>query len=173
MRRYLLLWATNWANDDNNAKKLNANHSSLYKGQSEETLANVAPYLFTLEKDSYFENWFISNGWGNSCGVIVSSSANFEECLKHFRKFLIVKTEEGTEMYFHFYDPSVLKIFLPSCDKNQILEFFGPIESFICEGDTKEEAIRFWQENGELKQEILPVEKVFGNITTLTTVTPS
>ena len=76
-------------------------------------------------------------------------------------------------MYFHFYDPSVLKIFLPSCDKNQILEFFGPIESFICEGDTKEEAIRFWQENGELKQEILPVEKVFGNITTLTTVTPS
>ena len=143
------------------AKKLNPAYQSLYKGIAQEDLSEVSPYLFTLSDNSGFCEWYLEKGWGKSWGVIILSGSSFEDIYKHFRKFLMVKTEDGKELYFRFYDPRVLKIFLPTCDEKQILEFFGPVESFIVEGETKEEAIRFWQQNGILKQENLPVEKIF------------
>ncbi len=146
------------------AKNINAIFDSLYRGRSEEELGDVAPYLFSFINHQEFASWIFENGWGNSWGVIVQTKIDFEGCWKHFRKYLLVKTEDSQELYFRFYDPRVLKIFLPTCDEKQIKEFFGPVESFIVEGDTKEEAIRFWHQNGVLKQEILPVEKIFGNV---------
>jgi len=147
------------------AKELNKKHISLYKGSVDEDLADVGPYLFTFDKQSEFGNWCVSNGWGEAWGVILVTSADIEICVRYFKSILMVKTEEGQELYFRFYDPRVLKIFLPTCDKKQIIEFFGPIESFIVEGDTKEEAIRLWQQNGILNQEVLPFGVVFGNLT--------
>jgi hypothetical protein len=162
--RYIILDGARLEESIEEAKMINSNYDSLYQGDSKENLSAVAPYVFILANDLSFENWYLKNGWGNDCGIVFESAYKSVEIKNHLRKFLIVKTEDNQELYFRFYDPRVLKIFLPTCDKSQILEFFGPIESFICEGDTKEEAIRFWQENGELKQEVLPVEKIFGNI---------
>ena len=64
---------------------------------------------------------------------------------------MLVKTEDGEELYFRFYDPRVLRIFLPTCDESQIRELFGPIEYFLMEDEDPEHAIRFWHENGILK----------------------
>jgi hypothetical protein len=116
-------------------------------------LEGVAPYLFSLEEE--LKDWYEENGWGQAWGMVVIPSGDFEECRRHFRKFLKVKTEDGKELYFRFYDPRVLKIFLPTCDRSQLLEFFGPVKYFIVEGDKKEETIQFWQENGQLKQQKL------------------
>lgn len=155
--RFILLDAARLEHHMEKAKELNPNHSSLYKGRSEEYLADVAPYLFTVS-DTRFFDWYIEFGWGNAWGVVVLAYAAFEETYRHFRKFLIVDTEDGQRLYFRFYDPRVLKTFLLSCNRGQVIEFFGPIESFIVEGDTKEEAVRFWQQNGDLKHEVMPVE---------------
>jgi hypothetical protein len=54
---------------------------------------------------------------------------------KHLRKFLIVQSEEGKEMYFRYYDPRVLRVFLPTCEPAQLKEFFGPIEAFLAENE--------------------------------------
>lgn len=159
---YILLDAAKMQYSFFEARKLNSSFDSLYIGNKEEEINDVAPHLFTFSENQKFSTWFFENGWGSSWGIIFSSHWNFEECRRHFRKFLLVKTELGQQLYFRFYDPRVLKVFLPTCDKDQILEFFGPIESFIVEGETKEKALRFWQANGELKQEVLPVEEVFG-----------
>ncbi len=53
-------------------------------------------------------------------------------------------------MYFRFYDPRVLRIFLPTCDRSQILEFFGPVKIFICEDEDPEHILLFSHQNGEL-----------------------
>lgn len=159
---YILLDSARLENQIDHAKKLNKEHQCLYKGQSEEDLAAVAPYLFSYESETEFAKWFTEKCWGDACGVLLSSKFPFEEVHKHFRKFLLVKTEEGEELYFRFYDPRVLRIFLPTCDKEQVLDFFGPIEYFITEGETKEEAIVFRQKNGELIVEKIPASKVFG-----------
>ena len=167
MLNYVLLDAARLVQNLQKAKQINTSFDCLYIGYSTTELNDVAPYLFTFPGNNEFTSWIYEKGWGDSWGIIVQTTIRFEECWKHFRKFLLVKTEDGEELYFRFYDPRVLKIFLPTCDKDQILEFFGPIESFIVEGDIKEEAIRFWQQNGILKQEILPVEKVFGKFATI------
>jgi hypothetical protein len=144
----------------NTAKALNPNFDSLYRGQSEETLSSVAPYIFQGERGQEFEKWYFDNGWGDSWGVLVFSNEDMKALHKHFRKFLMVKTEEGEELYFRFYDPRVLRIFLPTCDKDQLREFFGPVECYICEDEDPGLGIVFSFQDGVLKQERITREMV-------------
>jgi hypothetical protein len=145
------------------AWNLNPVHDSLFRGKSEENLRMVAPYIFSVEKNEAFKEWYLAEGWGHSWGVLVGADGSMKELHHHFRKFLLVKTEDRKELYFRFYDPRVLKSFLPTCDAPQILEFFGPVKYFIVEGDTKKEAVRFWQENGLLKQLTVSVDEIFSS----------
>jgi hypothetical protein len=46
-----------------------------------------------------------------------------------------VKTEDGEELYFRFYDPRILRIFLPECTAEEAVEFFGPIQAFWVEAE--------------------------------------
>ena len=48
------------------------------------------------------------------------------------RHFLMIELE-GEEVYFRFYDPRVLRGFLPNCTPGEIREFFGPIREFLME----------------------------------------
>jgi hypothetical protein len=134
---------------------------SLYLlNEENDYLKEVAPYIFT--SDEGLSEWYHEKGWGDAWGVIIVANIGFDECRKHFRKFLKVQIEGGQEqLYFRFYDPRVLKDFLPTCDQKQILEFFGPVKYFIVEGNTRDEAIRFWQENGLLKQLTVSANEIF------------
>jgi hypothetical protein len=38
-------------------------------------------------------------------------------------------------MYFRFYDPRVLRSFLPTCTEPECAEFFGPIGRFVMEAE--------------------------------------
>ncbi|HWK03327.1 MAG TPA: DUF4123 domain-containing protein [Puia sp.] len=153
LNQYIILDGARMLKDLAVAKTINNKYQSLYKGKIEEYLQQVAPYLFVCDPQSDFAKWVADNSLGRSWGVYVLAEEDFEGLYKHFRKFLLIKTEENEQLYFRFYDPRVLKIFLPSCDKEQTLEFFGPVKYFITEGDTGQEAVRYWQENGILKQE--------------------
>lgn len=135
------------------ARQLGTVHDSLYRGGKEAKLSAVAPYIFQMQPGKPFANWFLKNSWGNSWGVMMKSSWPIYELHKHFRKFLLVPTEEGKQLYFRFYDPRVLRIFLPTCNAAQLAEFFGRgIEYFIVEDEDPAFALRFRFENGVLKQ---------------------
>ena len=142
--------------------EFNTTSRSLYKGRSEEDLADVAPYLFTFPKRSEFESWYIENGWGNAWGVLVQANEEFEILYKHFRKFLLVKTEDEQELYFRFYDPRVLRIFLPTCDISQLKEFFGPVDYYICEDEDPAFGLLFSIKNNALDTQRITKEEVFG-----------
>ena len=64
-------------------------------------------------------------------------------------------------MYFRFYDPRVLRIFLPTCDAAQLKEFFGPVAHFICEDEDPAFGLVFSLEQGKLKTEKVPVKELF------------
>jgi hypothetical protein len=64
---------------------------------------------------------------------------------KHLRRLLMVKLDDGgRRLYFRFYDPRVLRAFLPTCSVRQDEEMFGDrdIHSFLVEGE-QGEALRF------------------------------
>ena len=138
------------------AQTLETNFLSLYMGQSGTYLSSVAPYLFAYQSESEFGKWLLEKGWGNSWGMFVETNVSLEELRKHFRKFLIVNTEDGKELYFRFYDPRVLRIFLPTCDAQQLEDFFGPVKKYSMESDEPEYALEFLFEQGKLITNKIP-----------------
>ena len=125
----------------------------LYKGSAQVSLGALAPYLIPLQAGSRLAEEYMANGWGNSWGVLFSCSHPMVDLVDHFRKFLIVHTEDYKELYFRFYDPRVLRIFLPTCDSSQLKEFFGPVTVFVCEDEDSEYAILFTFTKGILNTE--------------------
>lgn len=131
----------------------------LYNGPSADELADVAPYLASTAPGAEFNRWFFQTGWGQSAGVMVVSEADLETLRNHFRHFLMVLDEAGKAMYFRFYDPRVLRIFLPTCDAEQLRTFFGPVTGFLCEGDDAAEGLRFTLAGGDLVTEKIDLTK--------------
>ena len=147
---YILLDSAKTGTEIVTAKTLNTEFFSLYRGKSEVSLSGVAPYLFSFDPQTEFGKWYMLNGWGNSWGVLVYSEIDLKALVKHFRHFLMVKKEDGEQLYFRFYDPRVLRAFLPSCDRQQLNDFFGLINYFMCEDEDPTNSLVFSLRNGEL-----------------------
>ena len=123
---------------------------SLYEGKQGEELADYAPYIVRVYHDSPLVEKLIEDGWGKSWGIYLRCPLSILEVRRHFRHFLMVKDETGEEFYFRFYDPRVLRVFLPTCTQDQRLEFFGPVERFFMEDDRGAKVLEF-APNGEAR----------------------
>jgi uncharacterized protein DUF4123 len=119
-------------------------HDCLYEGPSAGALWFVAPYLARCERDSAFVSWLIEAGWGRSWGAFVAASGDQASLRQHFRKFILVKKAgDEADFYFRFYDPRVLRAFLPACAREEASEFFGPARVFIAEDPQASGAVAF------------------------------
>ncbi len=107
----------------------------LYAGRLSPALKAAAPYLVLLRKDHPFTPWLIEQAWGNSWGIFLQSSADLEKMRRHFRRFLNVKDHRGKILYFRYYDPRVLRVFLPTCDYDQLHTMFSPISHYFVESE--------------------------------------
>jgi hypothetical protein len=121
-------------------------YQSLYEGPQGDELADWAPYLVALPADSPLRQALVREGWGQSWGVYLTCSLPFAEVRKHFRKFLLVQSQaDGRTLYFRFYDPRVLRLFLPTCNASETAGFFGPIRAFLLEAADPGSLLRFTQ----------------------------
>jgi len=151
---YLILDGAKMRFNLTKAKELNEVHQCLYKGKSATNLGAVAPWLFTYKRNSELAHWFAKNSSEESWGILFYSEEKFETVYKHLRKFLMIKTEEGKDLYFRYYDPRVLNTFLPSCEGKQLSDFFGPIEAYFAElKSNKGNVYTFDKINKEMEQE--------------------
>ncbi len=122
----------------------------LYDGQSATELANWAPYLIKLPLDSPFTKALLDLGWGKGWASYFTSSAPFEEIRHHFRKFLMIQLQSGEEVYFRFYDPRVLRDFLPTALPAEASIFFGPVRQWLLESEDPETMLILQQNEGAL-----------------------
>jgi hypothetical protein len=114
-------------------------HYSLYDGVEGETLAHVAPYLVRLAPDSRLLAVLAREGWGRRWGIYLTSPQPFKSVRRHLRRYLMVERQESNErMYFRFYDPAVLRVFLPASTVMQRSELFGAVDEFLFEGERGE-----------------------------------
>ena len=120
-------------------------HVCLYRGELEPDMAEVAPYLAWLDGESPFAEWVLKEGWGKHWGIFATApaEADFLTLRQHFRKFLMVVGPEGESLYFRYYDPRVLRVYLPTCNAEEIRTVFGPIRSYVLEGDDPSVLLRF------------------------------
>lgn len=124
----------------------------LYRGEMDEDLAAVAPYLVNIAPRTQFANWLLSECWGRHWGVFAHTHYSMVEARKHFRKFLTVHDEAGNPLLFRYYDPRVLRKFLPTCEREELGQLFAGVESFFAESTDAADLVRFQNAGGELKQ---------------------
>jgi len=135
LQHYIILDAAKMGYRIDEAKRFNDDHKCLYKGDAEQSLYHVAPWLFTFELDSSFAEWYLASSGQQNWGIIVESEADMKTLYLHFKKFLWVQTEFNKKLYFRFYDPRVLPTFLETSELEQLTEFYGPVHKFIIESN--------------------------------------
>jgi hypothetical protein len=117
---------------------------SLYQGDSEARLGPSGPFLVELSGEDDLLKALLRRGWGKAWGVFLTSPSDFDAVRKHFRTLLMVRRErDGSELYFRFYDPRVLRVFLPTCSAKQIPQVFGPLTAYLIEDDGGATPLRF------------------------------
>lgn len=128
-------------------------HVCLYRGELEPDLAAMAPYLVRLDRGGEFTNLVLNEGWGEHWGVFVLArqEVHFRDLRKHFRTFLRVRHPDGSSVYFRYYDPRVLQVFLPTCDASELGMIFGPVAAYLMESKKKDAVLHCSLVEGSLR----------------------
>jgi hypothetical protein len=131
----------------------------LYRGELEPDIATVAPYLVRLESDDKFAEMVLTEGWGAHWGIFVASPAPLRALRDHFREFHTVELPDQRTVLFRYYDPRVLRSFLPACNPAELTTFFGPVQSFVAESEAPDTGLRFALAGKSLKSERFQLKK--------------
>lgn len=124
----------------------------LLRGELEPDMEEVAPYLVQLEQGTEFSDWVIGKGWGKHWGVFAITPANLRALRQHFRRFIRVHDEAGKPLFFRYYDPRVLRVFLPTCKPDELNSMFGEVTTFVAEGEKPDVLLKFQNQTGSLQQ---------------------
>ena len=150
------LRALNWL------KEGGEEHQSLYEGESAVNLEMFAPYLVRFQKPSGVLQKLVAQAWGQAWGIYLTSAASLADLRKHLRRFLMAEIGRGKTVYFRFYDPRVLRVYLPTCTPQEVTQFFGPVSSFLMEDADAKRLLRFQAKDG-LEREEIPLEGSHGS----------
>lgn len=124
-------------------------YACLYSGPLTPELEIAAPYLVQLDHGYRDTHQLIQQAWGNSWGVFLRSDTSLKKLRRHLREFLIVRDERGNRLAFRYYDPRVLRVYLPTCEAGELRAVFGPIECFWTEVESVEKVLEFrFREHG-------------------------
>lgn len=110
----------------------------LYRGDAAVSMAEVAPYLVELNPLSQFTTWLFDHGWGQSWGIFMNAGVRLESLCNHFRRCTMARLPDGRSVYFRFYDPRVLRVYLPTCTPAESVAMFGPVARYVVEGKSGE-----------------------------------
>ena len=132
-------------------------YTCLYSGDIANELEAVAPHLVQLEFEDKYTRELVTRGWGQSWGVFLRCPARMERLRRHLRTFLLVNDWAGRRLLFRYYDPRVLRVYLPSCTADELKTVFGPISDFWTEDSSSQQLLGFAFNRGRLLQSDIPV----------------
>ena len=115
-------------------------YQSLYTGEAN---AAVAPYLVRLPPRCDLLKQMIQLGWGKEWGVYLTCVSSLGGLRDYFRASLMVKLPDGIELFSRFYDPRFFRRFLETCTVAEAEKFFGPVTTYLMEGERPEILLEF------------------------------
>ncbi len=125
-------------------------YSCLYHGEISPELEIAAPYLVQLDYDDSYSTKLLERAWGNSWGILLKCDSGLDTLRRHLRTLLTVKNQAGKLLLFRYYDPRVLRIYLPTCTGEELKTVYGPIARFWTEDESPETLLEFRVERGAL-----------------------
>jgi hypothetical protein len=133
-------------------------YSCLYSGFLPPALEIAAPYLVQLEYQDKYTRRILERAWGNSWGIFLKCDLNLDQLRRHLRQFLVVRDPRGSRLVFRYYDPRVLRVYLPTCLQEELRNVFGPIQVFWTEGHVPGDMLKFHFERGNLVRRTLALD---------------
>jgi hypothetical protein len=123
----------------------------LYSGRLLPAVEAAAPHLIELAPTYAFTPKLIDMGWGNSWAVFLRTD-DPSGLRHHLRRFLRVQDESGRILLFRYYDPRVLRVYLPTCRADELRTVFGDISSYLVEDETGRSLIEFSFDEDRLRE---------------------
>lgn len=133
-------------------------YSCLYSGTLPPLLSMAAPYLVHLEYEYRDTRRFLRNAWGNHWGILLDCYEGMKIVRRHLRELLIVRDPAGQQMLFRYYDPRVLRTYLPTCTSSELRTVFGPVQRFWLEDESANTLLAFDLVDGSLNTEKIALD---------------
>ena len=117
----------------------------LFAGNVSAAMLAAAPQVIKLTPAAPFTQQLMESGWGNSWGIFVTAArpAGIKDVRKHLRQFLLVKSPNGKKLLFRYYDPRVMRVYLPTCNEEECNTLFNPIVKYVMESANGESILEF------------------------------
>lgn len=131
----------------------------LFPGDLEPDMAEVAPYLVRLERGSDVCQWLLRNGWGEHWGVFLTSQADGVTLRGQLAMLVKVYGPDGKRLIFRYYDPRVLRVYLPTCTDGELGEVFGRVDAFWMEAGDPASMLCFRRKDVGLETQEIRVVK--------------
>ncbi len=130
----------------------------LFAGTLTPSLRAAAPHLVHLAPEARFTREFLQHGWGHSWGVLTIAPPDVTLPLlrRHLRTLLRVHDDTGRTLLFRFYDPRVLRAYLPTCTSEEAQAVFGPVHRFACEAGGAAGELTFFDRDTALLPQAAP-----------------
>jgi hypothetical protein len=125
----------------------------LYAGAISDALEQCAPHLVQLDYDDTLTKHLLESVWDQSWGIFLRCDTSLEQLRRHLRRSLIVQDAGSRRLVFRYYDPRVLRVFLPTCLPDELDHIYGPIDRFWTSGDDPAEVLIFLRKNRALSVE--------------------
>lgn len=132
---------------------------SLYRQPVAAALERVSPQMVELLPGHRFVDRLLDAAWGRSWGIFVTidDASNLRH---HLRKLLKVRDPAGRTLLFRYYDPRVLRTYLPTCRVDELEQVFGPIDAIVAEAEGGTAALRYTFDGLRLQMRMHPVREV-------------
>lgn len=130
----------------------------LFSGPLDEELRRTAPHLIPLRREPEVLERMLSSCWGRSCLLLCESLADAERLRRHLKSLLRVEDERGRLLFFRYYDPRVLRVYLPSCTEHELRLVSGPVHRFFVESEESDAVLALGTQGGRLHEERLRLE---------------
>jgi hypothetical protein len=112
-----------------------------------------APYLVPVEHaETLIESWRKA-GRGESWGIFLRSSEERARLRQRLRTFNQAKLPDGRVVLFRWWDPRVFRVYMPTCDADDLKQWFASVEEYICETEDGSGFTIYRHRDGTLAQE--------------------
>lgn len=96
-------------------------------------LAAAAPYLLPVDTGNDRVVALVTEGVGRARQILAASAAPAAQVLAHCSEITRARDEEGGQFHFRYFDPRVLRAYLPTCTREEKALFFGPLDAVWAE----------------------------------------
>lgn len=99
---------------------------ALYLGTRYQALSDVGPVLARLVPGSRLEQHFVEH-WQTTAGIWLESDVSESELVEHLRSLVHADLSSGVTVLLRYYDPRILRQWLPELTSDQRDQVMGPI----------------------------------------------